>query len=112
MDLAAEMLAKAREERDRRRLAGPAPKPTFDCASAKLAVEKAICADPQLAKLDRQVDEAYKAALGKLGRRGVARLRREQREFIARRDREFGSADYHFKRELERRLARLRDLDD
>jgi tetratricopeptide (TPR) repeat protein len=110
MDIAAEMLAKAREERARRQLAGPPVKPTFDCTTATLAVEKAICADPQLAKLDREVGDAYKAALGKLSRKGAARLRREQRAFVARRDKEFGRADYHFRRELERRLAKLREM--
>jgi tetratricopeptide (TPR) repeat protein len=110
MDIAAEMLAKTREERDRRRLAGPPLRPSFDCATATLAVEKAICADPQLAKLDRQVDEAYKAALTKLNRRSAARLRRDQRAFIAKRDKEFGRADYHFGRELEKRLAKLRAM--
>ena len=55
--------------------------PTFDCDTAKRAVEKAICSDPDLIRLDRQIDDAYKAALAKLDRAGVARLRREQRAF-------------------------------
>ena len=46
----------------------------------------------------------------KLGHKGVARLRREQRAFIARRDKEFGSDGYDIKRALERRLAQLRDM--
>jgi hypothetical protein len=34
-------------------------------------------------------------------------LRREQRAFIARRNRRFGRPDYPFKSEMERRLAAL-----
>jgi uncharacterized protein len=82
--------------------------PTFDCSMAKLAVEKAICSDRDLIRLDRQIDDAYKAALGKLDADGVARIRREQRAFNARRDKMFGRPDYQLKPELERRLLALR----
>ena len=74
--------------------------PTFDCDTAKRAVEKAICSDPDLSRLDRQIDDAYKAALAKLDRAGIARLRREQRQFNATRDKSFGHPDYQLKREL------------
>ena len=84
--------------------------PTFDCATARRAVEKAICSDPDLSRLDRQIDDAYKAALAKLNRKGVARLRDEQREFNAKRDKSFGRPDYQLKRELERRLMVLRGM--
>ena len=57
--------------------------------------------------LDRQIDDAYKAALARQDKRGVAELRREQRAFIARRDRAFGDPDYQIKREFERRLKTL-----
>jgi tetratricopeptide (TPR) repeat protein len=33
--------------------------PSFDCDTAKLAVEKAICVDPKLAALDHQIANAY-----------------------------------------------------
>jgi uncharacterized protein YecT (DUF1311 family) len=39
-----------------------APAPSFDCARAKSTNEKAICADAALARLDRQVAEAYEIA--------------------------------------------------
>ena len=111
-DNAAENLAELREERDRRASAGGENSlaPTFDCKTAARAVEKAICADPELSRLDRQIDDAYKAALAKLNRCETARLRREQRAFIARRDKEFGRDGYDVKRALERRLAQLRDM--
>jgi tetratricopeptide (TPR) repeat protein len=108
MDGAAEHLATLRRERDQRALATGPVLPTFDCNSATRAVEKAICSDPDLIRLDRQIDDAYKAALDKLDRKGVARLRREQRAFIATRNMSFGRVDYQLKRELERRLLVLR----
>jgi uncharacterized protein YecT (DUF1311 family) len=39
-----------------------APAPSLDCGKAKTANEKAICADAALARLDRQVAEAYESA--------------------------------------------------
>ena len=86
--------------------------PTFDCGTARRAVEKAICSDPDLSRLDRQIDDAYKAALAKLSARGVARLRAEQRAFNATRDRAFGHPDYQLKRALEQRLLVLRGAND
>lgn len=111
-DDAAKNLANLREQRDRRASASGANSiaPTFDCKTATLAVEKAICADPDLSRLDRQIDDAYRAALAKLNRHGVARLKRAQRAFIARRDKEFGRDDYDIKHALERRLAQLREI--
>jgi uncharacterized protein YecT (DUF1311 family) len=109
MDSAADNLAVLRQERDRRGTVAGANTmlPTFDCPTARRAVEKAICSDPELARLDRQIDDAYKAALAKQGKRGAAELKREQRTFIARRDRAFGDPDYQIKREFERRLKTL-----
>jgi uncharacterized protein YecT (DUF1311 family) len=40
-----------------------APAPSFDCAKAKSVIEKTICADAALARLDRQVGEAYDLAM-------------------------------------------------
>jgi tetratricopeptide (TPR) repeat protein len=109
MDTAAENLATLRQERDRRDSlsGGNSLLPSFDCKTAKLAVEKAICSDPELTRLDRQIDDAYKAALAKLGHRGVARLRRDQRQYIAARNKSFGRPSYQIKREMERRLEQL-----
>ena len=45
-----------------------AGRPSFDCATAKRAVEKAICADPELADLDREInDHAYQSWSAKPG---------------------------------------------
>ncbi len=107
LDSAASGLADAREQRARRQLIETKVKPTFDCGNARLAVEKAICSDPELARLDRDIDDAYHAALDRLTPAAARQLRREQRDFIVRRNKEFGSIDYQFKRVLESRLAKL-----
>jgi tetratricopeptide (TPR) repeat protein len=109
-DSAAENLAAVRQERDRRDSVAQNLLPTFSCATAKRAVEKAICSDPDLARLDRQIDDSYKAALAKLDRKGVARLRAEQRDFNTKRDKSFGHPDYQIKREMEARLLTLRRM--
>ena len=36
-----------------------AGKPSFNCATARRAVEKAICANPELADLDREINAMY-----------------------------------------------------
>jgi len=114
MHTAAENVAALRKERDRRDAAksgGSAGAntvlPTFNCDTAERAVEKAICSDPELARLDRQIDDAYKAALAKLNRREAGELRRQQRAFVARRNKSFGDPEYQTKKEFERRLKTL-----
>ncbi|MGH7880163.1 MAG: lysozyme inhibitor LprI family protein [Candidatus Binataceae bacterium] len=110
MDAAAKYLATLRRERERKALVSGGPLlPTFDCLAARRAVEKAICSDPDLIRLDRQIDDAYKAALNQLDREDIAHLRREQRAFIARRDRSFDRPAYQLKREMEKRLFVLRE---
>src|SRR6185437_14170851 len=37
--------------------------PSFDCAKARSNVEKLVCADPELARLDLELSEAYETAL-------------------------------------------------
>ena len=111
LDAAAEGLASARQERDRRgTLTSDHLLPTFDCRGAKLAAEKAICSDPDLARLDREMDAAYKAALAKRDRKGVVELRQEQRDFVAARNKSFGNPQYNLKHEMELRLAALRSM--
>lgn len=57
--------------------------PSFDCSKTGSAIEKAVCADVPLARLDRQVAEAYAAALRAADAGGRERLRRAQREWLA-----------------------------
>jgi tetratricopeptide (TPR) repeat protein len=107
----AEQLAGLRQDRDRRNSV-PSERllPTFNCKSASRAAEKAICSDPDLSRLDRQMDDAYKAALAKVDRKAARGLREQQRDFIAERNRSFGRPDYNLKREMERRLTVLRGV--
>jgi uncharacterized protein YecT (DUF1311 family) len=57
--------------------------PSFDCTKAVKAIEKAVCADVQLARLDRQVAEDYAAAVRSADADGRERLRRGQREWLS-----------------------------
>ncbi len=77
-----------------------AGKPSFNCATARRKVEKAICANPELADLDREVQ-----GLVCQGSRGeddldaqARKLRREQEEYIARRNAEYGRPGYDLKK--------------
>jgi tetratricopeptide (TPR) repeat protein len=89
-----------------------AGKPSFNCATARRAVEKAICANPQLADLDREiyamnsqvVREAPNARAGRA-------LQREQDDFIARRNAAFGRPDYDLRKAMKERLQRLVGVD-
>jgi tetratricopeptide (TPR) repeat protein len=85
-------------------------KPSFNCATARRAVEKAICASPALANLDREINAAntkvVRAAAGGNPRAGRA-LQREQDEFIARRNAAFGRPDYDLQKAMRERLDHL-----
>ena len=64
-----------------------APAPSFDCAKAATSVEKAICADAALARLDRQVAEAWQVGMRNAYEpTAQAKLRQEQRDWLARRN--------------------------
>ena len=64
--------------------ASPAPAqrgaPSFSCAKASNAVERAVCADPGLAELDVLVAAEYKKALGLTADK--AALRANQRQWL------------------------------
>ena len=66
--------------------------PSFDCAAARGAAEVAICADPELARLDRLLSARYAAALDAAGsldagaEAAEAALRATQRGWIGGRD--------------------------
>jgi hypothetical protein len=67
-----------------------APAASFSCAQAAIPVERAICSDPHLARLDRQVAEEYftridQAKEGALGTK-VESLKAEQKTWLARRN--------------------------
>ena len=90
-----------------------AGKPGFDCAAARRAVEKAICADPGLADLDRQISltnaQLVRDAAAASPRAAQA-LRREQDEFLARRNTLFGRPDYDLRKVMRERLDHLMSM--
>ena len=63
-----------------------------------------------LARFDREIDAAYQAALGRLDKKKADALRRDQKGFLAARNRLFGRPDYQLKTEMEKRLAQLRTI--
>jgi tetratricopeptide (TPR) repeat protein len=85
-------------------------KPSFNCSTARRPVEKAICADPELGKLDREINavnvKVVREATGDSPRAGRA-LQREQDDFIARRNAAFGRPDYDLLRAMRERLDHL-----
>lgn len=60
--------------------------PSFDCTAATLAVEQAICGSDRLSTLDQQMSQAY------LRVGGVPGVAAGQRAWLARRNRECGTA--------------------
>jgi tetratricopeptide (TPR) repeat protein len=89
-------------------------KPSFNCATAKRAAEKAICANAELANLDREITatnaRVVRKANGESPRAGQA-LEREQDEFIARRNAEFGRGDYDLPKAMQERFDRLKAIE-
>jgi tetratricopeptide (TPR) repeat protein len=89
-----------------------AGKPSFDCATARRKVEKAICANPDLADLDREVQGSYQRATAeKMTAQQARKLRREQEDYIARRNREYGRPGYDLKKAMLERLQKINGVD-
>jgi tetratricopeptide (TPR) repeat protein len=91
-----------------------AGKPSFNCAAARRAAEKAICADPELADLDREIFAANTKLVTSARRDspGAARaLQREQDDFIARRNAEFSRPGYDLRKVMKERLEKLVGVD-
>ena len=89
-------------------------KPSFNCATARRPVEKAICANPELAKLDREINAVNTKVVRDVTRdsRNAGRaLQREQDEFIARRNAEFGRPGYDLRKAMLERLQKLLGVD-
>ena len=89
-----------------------AGKPSFSCGSARRPSEKAICANHELADLDREVYAANARVLREARNPGEAKaLQREQDDFIARRNAGFGRPGYDLKKAMQDRLQRLNGVD-
>jgi len=91
-----------------------AGKPSFNCATARRPVEKAICASPDLADLDRQINavnaKLVRAATGGSPRAGRD-LKRQQEEFIAKRNASFGTPGYDLQKAMRERLDYLQSIE-
>jgi tetratricopeptide (TPR) repeat protein len=87
-----------------------AGKPSFNCATARRAVEKAICADPELADLDREINEMHiivvREAVGAYAHKRRA-LQRDQEVFLAKRNAAFGRPGYDLRMAMKARLRQL-----
>ena len=91
-----------------------AGKPAFNCSTAKRPVEKAICASPELANLDRQINavnsKVVHDAIADSPRAGRA-LQQAQDEFLARRNADFGKPGYDLQKVMGERLQRLLEIE-
>jgi tetratricopeptide (TPR) repeat protein len=88
-------------------------KPSFNCGAARRAVEKAICANPELANLDREINAVHTRVVREAAdspRAGRA-LQREQDAFLARRNASFGRPDYDLRKAMKERLQHLLGVD-
>jgi tetratricopeptide (TPR) repeat protein len=85
-------------------------RPSFNCATARRPVEKAICGNPELANLDREINavntKVVREATQGNPRAGRA-MQREQDEFLARRNAEFGKPDFDLQKMMRDRLDHL-----
>jgi len=89
-----------------------AGKPSFDCRKARRAVERAICANPELADLDREIGAStFRAVHEAQGPRQARELQRDQDQFIARRNAEFGKAGYDLQKAMRERLRQINGVD-
>ncbi len=85
-------------------------RPSFNCAAARRAIEKAICANPELANLDREINAVNTRVVREAGKDspGAGRaMQHEQDDFIAHRTAAFGQPDYDLQKEMRQRLDHL-----
>jgi tetratricopeptide (TPR) repeat protein len=88
--------------------------PSFNCATAKRPVEKAICADPGLAKLDRDINDLFLRVIASAesdSHRAALALTRQQRDFIDKRNASFGRRGYDLRKAMQDRLDTLTGID-
>lgn len=84
--------------------------PSFNCATARRQVEKAICADPELARLDRNMNDTFLKAIASAegeSHRAALNLTRQQREFVEKRNASYGRRGYDLRQSMAERLDQL-----
>ena len=79
--------------------------PSFDCAKASNAIERTICKDPELAKVDRAMAVAYAALVGRLAGAAKDELVKDQNRWVGVRDRACTGDDATIARCLKQRYA-------
>jgi uncharacterized protein YecT (DUF1311 family) len=85
-----------------------APQASFDCRKAASSIEHAVCADASLARLDRQVAEAYQAKLKNAYEdKEKGTVRQAQRDWLGLRDKTCGVAAACLAKAYHDRLATL-----
>jgi tetratricopeptide (TPR) repeat protein len=85
-------------------------KPGFNCATTRLAVEKAICASPELTNLEREINAVNAKVVReatKDSRRAGRALQQEQDDFVSRRNAGFDQPGYDLGKEMRKRLDHL-----
>ncbi len=87
--------------------------PSFDCAKASNAIERAVCKDPALGKADRELSSLYSALLNRLSGPAKESLQKGQLAWVANRNRACASTDAEevqacVKRRYETRIADLK----
>jgi tetratricopeptide (TPR) repeat protein len=85
-------------------------KPSFNCAIARRPVEKAICGNPELANLDREINAVNTRVVREAGRNNPhagRAMQREQDEFLGHRNAEFGRPDFDLQKAMRERLDHL-----
>jgi tetratricopeptide (TPR) repeat protein len=91
-----------------------AGQPSFGCTTASRPVEKAICASPALADLDREISAANAKVVGAATRnnpRGGRDLQHQQDDFVVHRDAAFGRPGYDLQQAMRERLDHLPALE-
>jgi tetratricopeptide (TPR) repeat protein len=89
-----------------------AGKPSFNCARARRAVEKAICGDRELADLDREIYGSHLRVLREAQSPAETRkIQREQDDFIARRNAGYGRPGFDLKKAMQDRLQQINGVD-
>jgi uncharacterized protein len=93
-------------------LAGTASAQTPDCAKAATPVEQAICADAELAGLDKSIRDAFVKAQGRVDRDALKALQKDQKDFLAERALVFDSKAMPLADYLRNRLTFLERLEN
>jgi uncharacterized protein YecT (DUF1311 family) len=86
-------------------LAQPTWTASFDCSKAQTEVEKTICGDPQLSKLDEKLGKVYRSTMGTAADKKALRI--EQQGWLAERTASCGADRRCLTQQYEQRIAAL-----